>query len=222
MDGVGPIAMQYKLILGNQVYSGWTLRAWLILKHVGADFQEEVVPLYTDEFDRFRKDCFPARQLPTLIAYEGGARMIIWDSLSIAEFLHERHPASGVWPTDTSMRATARSLCAEMHAGFKALRSNMPVNLKRRYHSFMPDNETQADIARICDLWAWTRKEFNQPGPYLFGEAFTAADAFFAPIACRFRTYSIELNEDASAYVDALMKHPSKRIMSKLPSQRLG
>lgn len=201
--------MQYKLMLGNRVYSGWTLRAWLLFRHFGIDFEHEVVPLYTDEFDQFRKDCFPARQLPTLIATGGGSRRVIWDSLSIAEFLNEHHPAAGLWPSDPSMRAAARSLCAEMHSGFKALRSKMPVNLKRRYNAFKPDDETLADIQRISDLWSWTWSEFNNIGSYLFGESFTVADAFFAPVATRFRTYSIDLDEQSGAYVNLLLRHPA-------------
>jgi glutathione S-transferase len=201
--------MQYKLVLGNRVYSGWTLRAWLVFKHVGVDFEHEVVPLYTDEFDQFRKDCFPARQLPTLIATEGGNRQVIWDSLSIAEFLNERHPDARLWPDDASMRAAARSLCAEMHSGFKALRSKMPANLKRSYTTFEPDDETLADIQRVCDLWRWAWAEFNSEGPYLFGEYFTAADAFFAPVASRFRTYSIDLDDKSRAYTDLLLRHPA-------------
>lgn len=201
--------MQYKLILGNRVYSGWTLRAWLVLKHVCVDFQNEVVPLYTDAFERFRSDCYPARQLPALIAAEAGKRQVIWDSLSITEFLNERHPDAGLWPTDASMRAAARSLCAEMHSGFKALRSCMPVNLKRRYRTFEPDGETLADIQRVCDLWNWAWAEFKCEGPYLFGEHFTAADAFFSPVASRFRTYSIELDDRSRAYVDLLLRHPA-------------
>lgn len=201
--------MQFKLVLGNRVYSGWSLRAWLVFKHFGMDFEHEVVPLYTDEFEQFRKDCFPARQLPTLIATEASNRQVIWDSLSIVEFLNERHPDAGIWPSDPRMRAAARSLCAEMHSGFKALRSKMPANLKRHYTTFKPDDETLADIERICVLWRWVRTEFNCEGPYLFGENLSAADAFFAPVASRFRTYSIDLDDQSRAYSDLLLRHPA-------------
>ncbi|WP_422368650.1 glutathione S-transferase [Pelagibius sp.] len=201
--------MQYKLVMGNRVYSGWSLRAWLVLRQTRHEFQHEVVPLYTEEFDLFRKECFPARQLPALIATEGDTRRIIWDSLSITEFLSERHPDAGLWPEDASMRAAARSLCAEMHSGFKALRAKMPVNLKRHYKSFSPDDETLADIRRICDLWKWAWAESDGEGAYLFGERFTAADAFFAPVVSRFRTYSIDLDDLSNAYCDLLLRHPA-------------
>ena len=201
--------MHYKLILGNRVYSGWTLRAWLMLMQVGVSFEHEVVPLYSGAFDKFRRDCFPARQLPTLISTNSGRRHVVWDSLSITEFLNEQHPEARLWPDDTCMRAAARSLCAEMHSGFKALRSKMPVNLKRTYKTFEPDDETLADIQRVCDLWHWSWAEFNHEGPYLFGEYFTAADAFFAPVASRFRTYGITLDNRSHAYSDVLLRHPA-------------
>ena len=201
--------MQIKLILGNRVYSGWSLRSWLVLKQVGAEFQCTVVPLYTVEFSQFREDCFPARQLPTLIATEGSNRRVIWDSLAITEFLNERHPEARLWPGDASMRAAARSICSEVHSGFKTLRSKMPINLKRRYTNFEPDAETCADIRRVCDLWNWARSEFHQQGPYLFGKYFTAADAFFTPIASRFRTYSIDLDDPSRAYAELLLQYPA-------------
>lgn len=208
--------MHYKLLLGNRVYSGWSLRAWLLFRHFGIDFECDVVPIYTDEFDQFRKDCFPVRQLPALIVTEDDTSRVIWDSLSIAEYLNERHHGAGFWPVDPSMRAAARSLCAEMHSGFRALRSKMPVNLKRQYRSFKPDAETLADIERIRDLWLWTWSEFNSEGPYLFGENFTVADAFFTPVATRFRTYSIELDDRSGAYVDLLLHHPAVTEFCKL------
>ncbi|MDA7949440.1 MAG: glutathione S-transferase [Hyphomicrobiaceae bacterium] len=201
--------MQYTLILGNRVYSGWTLRAWLMLKHVGAEFEARVVPLYTNEFDRFREEYFPARQLPTLVATEDGTQNVIWDSLSITEFLNDRHPEARLWPEDPLARAAARSLCAEMHSGFNALRSNMPVNLKRCYTTFKPDGKTRADIERVCAFWTWAWREFGGEGPYLFGDRFTAADAFFVPVASRFRTYSIDLDSRSRAYADLILRHPA-------------
>ncbi len=201
--------MSYKLILGNRRYSGWSLRAWLLFKHFGIDCVHEVVPLYTEEFERFRKDCIPARQLPTLIVTEAGSRQVIWDSLSIVELLNERHPDVGIWPSCHRLRAAARSLCAEVHSGFTALRSKLPVNLDRRYTTFTPDGEAANDIERICGLWNWARTEFQCGGPYLFGENMSAADVFFTPIASRFRTYSIALDDRSRTYADLLLHHPA-------------
>ena len=201
--------MHYRLVLGNRVYSGWSLRSWLSFRHFGIDFDHEVVPLYTAAFEAFREDCFPARKLPTLIATEGQRQWVIWDSLAIAEFLCDRHADIAFWPSDPEMRATARSLCAEVHSGFTALRAKMPVNLRRRYSTFTPDDATHADIQRVCELWRWTLSTFECGGPYLFGRDFTVADAFFAPIATRFRTYAIALDDQSEAYGDALLRHPA-------------
>lgn len=199
----------YKLILGNKVYSGWSLRAWLLFKHFEIEFEHQVVPLYTDEFEKFRKDCFPARQLPALLAMQDQGSTIVWDSLSIAEFLHDQHPEAGIWPIDPIQRAAARSLCAEMHSGFKSLRSKMPVNLKRMYKNFRPDPDTLADIERIVILWSWAQSNWGGEGPYLFGNKFTAVDAFFTPVASRFKTYSIDLDDRSRAYMNVLLCHPA-------------
>lgn len=200
--------MTYTLIMGNRVYSSWSLRAWLMLKAFGIAFEHQVVPLYTPQFERFREEHFPARQVPTLVVSGGGERTLLWDSLSITEFLHERHPAANIWPSDPSARAAARSLCAEMHSGFKALRSTMPMNLKRRYRHFVPDADTRADIERIAELWKWASSSWSN-GPYLFGPSFTAADAYFAPVAARFRTYAIDLDNRSQDYADLLLSHPA-------------
>ena len=202
--------MTYTLIMGNRVYSSWSLRTWLMFRAFDIAFEHQVVPLYTPEFERFREDHFPARQVPTLVMSDGAERTLLWDSLSITEFLHERHRAANIWPSDPSARATARSLCAEMHSGFKALRSTMPMNLKRRYRRFVPDADTRADIERIVGLWRWASSNWSG-GPYLFGRSFTAADAFFSPVASRFRTYAVALDEQSQSYADMLLSHPSTK-----------
>lgn len=198
-----------KLYLGNRVYSSWSLRGWLLFAPFGLDADVEIVPLHTDAFEDYRKRVFPARQVPTLVVETAIGPQPIWDSLSIAEFLNERHPDAGLWPADTGARAAARSLCAEMHSGFRALRITMPMNLRRRYTTFQPDQDTAADIARICALWRWARENWGEDGPYLFGEKFTAADAFFAPVAARFETYATALDAPSKAYSDALLSHPA-------------
>jgi len=201
--------MNYELLLANRVYSGWGLRVWMIFEHFNIGFEHRIVPLYTDEFSQYKRDHFPARQLPALVVTSDDRQQVIWDSLSIIEFLHENHPSADIWPSNSNARAAARSICCEMHSGYKALRSKMPVNLKQHYKSFEPDAETRADIERLQSLWAWARNEFSSQGPYLFGKQFTAADAFFAPVAARFRTYSINLNEHDQAYCDLLLSHKS-------------
>ena len=200
--------MTYTLILGNRTYSSWSLRVWLLFKAFDIPFEYQVVPLYTPEFERFRKDHFPAKQVPTLEVEDKATLTPVWDSLSITEFLHERHADAGIWPSDRSARAAARSLCAEMHSGFKALRSTMPMNLKRRYRHFVPDADARADIERVLELWKWAASNWSD-GRYLFGRQFTAADAFFAPVASRFRTYAIDLDDRSQGYVDTLLSHPA-------------
>jgi len=199
--------MEYKLILGNRIYSSWSLRAWLMFKSFGISFQHRVVPLYTSEFEAFQADCFPARQVPVLLLADGADTTIVWDSLAIAELLHERHPRAGFWPSDPDARATARSLCAEMHSGFRGLRSTMPMNLKRTYSTFQPSPEAVRDIERISNLWNWAADRWGG-GPYLFGSEFTLADAFFTPVAARFRTYSIKVDAMAETYTNTLLSHP--------------
>ncbi len=201
--------MRYKVYLGNQVYSSWSLRVWMLLRAFKINFEYKVVPLYSEKFEEFRRQQFPAKAVPVLVASKEDDSTIIWDSLSITEFLHEHHPTLDIWPTDPMQRAIARSLCAEMHSGFNALRSTMPMNLKRQYKKFIPTVAAQTDLERIESLWEWSRLNCGQVGPYLFGKKFTAADAFFTPVAERLRTYSIDVNVLSKEYIDNLLNHPS-------------
>lgn len=202
-------SMQYRLILGNKVYSSWSLRGWLLMEAFGIEFEEQVIAMRSDDFARFQAEYHPARQVPTLVA-EGDSRpLLIWDSLAIAEFVHERHPDTGIWPAELGARAAARSLAAEMHSGFSAIRSTMPMNIRRQYSSFSPGNEAKAEIERLCALWNWSLSTWSNGGPYLFGDQFCAADAFFAPVASRFKTYGILLDSISDAYCKALLAHPS-------------
>ena len=203
--------MRYHLILGNQAYSSWSLRGWLLLDAFGIAFDHEVVPLYVPEYAQFEVDHYPANTVPALVVEEAGERQVLWDSLAIAEFLHERHPDAGIWPVDAAARAAARCLCAEMHSSYATLRSSMPMNVRREYRSFTANAETQADLARIEGLWAWARERYGGDGPYLFGERFCAVDAFYAPVASRCRTYGVALQPASREYVDALLDHPSTR-----------
>ena len=201
--------MHYHLIMGNQAYSSWSLRGWLLLQAFGIEFDHEVVPLYVPGYEQFLADNYPANTVPTLQAFDGQEKFTIWDSLAMAEFLHERHPEAGIWPTDKHARAAARSLCAEMHSSYMALRSTMPMNVRRVYKSIKPDAETRRDIDRIEDLWSWAASRWGGVGPYLFGEKFCAVDAFYAPVASRFRTYSVPLKPASQRYADALLNYPA-------------
>ena len=201
----------FALILGNKAYSSWSLRGWLLLKRSGAAFEELVVPLDRPGFKAEILAHSPSGRVPALVAGE----LTIWDSLAIAEYLHERFPDAGLWPEDSAARAVARAVTAEMHAGFAALREHLPMDLKRA--SLAPGEIVTstgalgADIARICEIWSDCRARFGAVhsggGRFLFGE-FGAADAFYAPVATRFRGYGVALEGAAAAYRDALLAWP--------------
>ncbi|MEO1328825.1 MAG: glutathione S-transferase family protein [Pseudomonadota bacterium] len=205
--------MSYTLVIGNKAYSSWSLRGWLLLEAYGIPFEEQLIPLYTDAFLAAQAPdgaLAPGRQVPTLIHQEGAERRVVWDSLAIAEYLAERHPEAGIWPSDPAARAAARCLAAEMHSGFSALRSNMPMNLKRSYPGRGRTPAVASDVERLEALWAWARAGFGGEGPFLFG-AFSATDAFFTPVASRLRTYAVALSGPAQAYCDALLATPAFR-----------
>ena len=199
----------YTLHLGNKAYSSWSLRGWLLFSAFGVPFDEKVTPMYTPEFEQLRRDLAPSYQVPTLLWMEGGEEHVVWDSLAIAELLAERHPQAGHWPQNPVARAAARTLAAEMHSSFRALRSAMPMNLKKQFPGKGRTSEVDADIARIFQLWAWARDRFGEGGPYLFGANFTAADAFFVPVALRFETYDVKAPESLAETLAALQNAPT-------------
>ena len=193
----------FKIVLGNKNYSSWSLRGWLALKRCGVAFDEEVVPLYQDDWRARLLAVSPAGKVPVLL-HDGQA---IWDSLAIAEYLAELFPAAGLWPEEREARALARAVSAEMHAGFAALRNAMPMNFRGDIQAPRRDAAVEADIARVAELWRDCRTGFGAGGPFLFGE-FSAADAFYAPVAARFAAYDVELPELAAAYRDAVLAWP--------------
>jgi glutathione S-transferase len=184
------------LVIGNKTYSSWSLRPWLLLKQLAIEFQEITVPLHAPDATAHIARYSPSGRVPVLLEGE----QVIWESLAIGETLAERHP--GVWPVDAARRALARSAASEMHAGFAALREELPFNCRARRSGVFPSAAAHADIARIVTLWATCRQTVNAgEGPWLFGP-FTLTDAMFAPVALRFHTYGIALPESAQAYVD--------------------
>ena len=197
--------MTVKLAIGNKNYSSWSMRPWLALRAAGISFEEIVIPLYTGPADKQRILEFnPAGKVPVLIDGD----LIVWDSLAIIEYAAERFPEAGLWPSDPARRAHARSICAEMHAGFAALRSECGMNLHRAVRAKPLSAAAQADIARIQQIWSECRQRHAQHGPFLFG-AFCAADAFYAPVVHRFRTYDIAVNDEARSYMAAMIAHPA-------------
>jgi len=200
--------MTYTLIIGDKAYSSWSLRGWLLLDAFGIPFEEQLVRLYSEEVDAYRRDFAPARTVPALQIEEGDERILVWDSLAIAETLAERHPEAGIWPEAPGARAAARSLAAEMHSGFTNLRGDLPMNTRRRGAGRDLRPEVRAEFDRLQSLWSWARGEWGGGSPYLFGP-FTAADAFFAPVAYRARCYEVALGGDGAAYMATLLAHPS-------------
>ncbi len=198
----------YVLHIGDRNYSSWSLRGWMLTAGFGLPVRCELHPMDGPEFAAYAAAEAPARTVPMLEWTEGATRVRAWDSLAIAETLAERHPEAGLWPKDAEARAAARSLAAEMHAGFAALRAACPMNIRRdRPPRAMPD-AALADLARLEALWGWAQGRFGADGPFLFG-AFCAADAFFAPILHRVRPYRLTVSDESRAYLDALAAHPA-------------
>lgn len=194
---------EYKLILGNKRYSSWSLRGWLLARQAGISFAEVVIPLRQPDTRARILEYSPAGKVPTLLI-DGAA---VWDSLAIAETLAEQFPDKGLWPADPGARRLARSVTAEMHSGFPALRNALPMDLSKHYpgHAIAP--EVQADIDRIRAIWGDCRQRYGTGGDFLFG-AFCAADAFYAPVVTRFRTYDVALDAVSQAYCAAVTGHP--------------
>ena len=192
------------IYLGNRNYSSWSLRPWLVLKQTGAPFDEEVIPLSEPTTRSTVLRFSPSGRVPALKHNE----LTVWDSLAICEYLAETFPAAKLWPEDKAARAVARAVSAEMHSGFAALRDHLPMNMRSSFPNRGVTPEVQADINRITAIWRDCRKRFGANGPFLFG-GFTIADAMYAPVVSRFRTYKIELEEETQAYTDAVWALPA-------------
>jgi glutathione S-transferase len=192
------------IYLGNKNYSSWSLRPWLALKQTGAAFDEELIPLSEANTRSTILRYSPSGRVPALTS--GG--LTVWDSLAICEYLAESFPAAQLWPADLAARAVARAVSAEMHSGFAALRNHLPMNMRSSFPNRGVTPEVQADINRITAIWRDCRKRFGAGGPFLFG-GFTNADAMYAPVVSRFRTYKVELEEEAQAYADAVWTLPA-------------
>ncbi len=197
--------MTLKLVIGNKNYSSWSMRPWLALRANNIAFEEIFIPLYTGDADKQRiLDVNPSGKVPALIDGD----VTIWDSLAIIEYAAERFPEARLWPGDRAARAHARSISAEMHSGFMALRNECGMNLHRPIGAIALSDEARANIARIRQIWTGCRAAYGKSGPFLFG-AFGAADAMFAPVVHRFRTYAIALEPEAQAYMDTMMSLPA-------------
>ena len=198
--------MTLKLVIGNKNYSSWSMRPWLALRANGIAFEEIFVPLYTDKkADKDRLLSFSASgKVPALIDGD----VTVWDSLAIIEYLAECFPDARLWPEDRAQRAQARAISAEMHSGFVPLRNECGMNLHRPIRAVALSEEAQANVARIQEIWIGCRERYGERGPFLFG-AFGAADAMFAPVVHRFRTYAIPVAPKAQLYMETMMGLPA-------------
>ena len=197
--------MTYHLAIGDRAYSSWSLRGWLLFDAFDIPVTVHTARLYTDEVARLLVDFPPARTVPAMRTPDGAG---VPDSLAIAEELATRHPTAGHWPVQSKARSVARVLCAEMHAGFSALRSHCPMNLRISYSDCAPTPAVLADLARIETLWDWARTETGSAGPWLCG-GYSAADAYYAPVAARIAGYNLPVGPAVATYVAAHLTHPS-------------
>ncbi len=188
-----------QLVIGNKNYSSWSMRAWLLLRFLDIPFEETNVDLYVPGTREKVKALGGETGLVPMLKEDG---FCVWDTFAIAEYLYERYPQ--IWPSDPHSRARARSVCAEMSSGLSALRNAMPVNIRLRKEAKKWPADVQADVERVSEIWRNCANQY--PGPWLFGD-FCAADIFFAPVATRFQTYSVALDEASKNYQQVILAH---------------
>lgn len=191
-----------KLLIGNRNYSTWSLRPWLVLKHFEIPFEDEVVQLSGEGFREYLATRSPTGRVPVL--FDGD--LVIPETIAIVEYLADLHPDKPIWPADIRQRAVARAAAAEMHSAFQSLRSHAPMNLRASHPGKVSIDSVARDLHRLETLWGDLLA--SSGGPYLFG-AFTAADAMFAPVATRIRTYSLPVSDVLGAYVEAIYSLPA-------------
>jgi glutathione S-transferase len=193
------------IYLGNKNYSSWSLRPWLVLKQTTVAFNEVVIPLYQPTSRETVLKYSPSGRVPALRHGD----ITVWESLAICEYLAESFPTFDLWPKDPAARAQARAVSAEIHAGFRALREHLPMNVRSSFPGRAITPEVQADINRVMAIWRDCRTRFGDgQGAFLFGK-FSIADAMYAPVVTRFRTYKVELEREAEGYCDTIMALPA-------------
>jgi len=195
-----------KLIIGNRAYSSWSMRGWLAVKQSGEEFEELVVPMFDDEWEKRREgDEFAPSLGKVPILWDGDC--VVWDSLAIIEFLADRVGRKHYWPEDDAARGMARSMAAEMHSSFANLRRELPMNVRKSYSPRELSGGVKDDINRILQLWAQARARFGGTGDFLFGD-YCATDIMYAPVVTRFITYGVPVPPFAALYMKAALSHP--------------
>jgi glutathione S-transferase len=201
---------EFTVVIGNKNYSSWSLRGWLMARIAGIEFEEILIPLDLPETQAAIRKHSPSGRVPVLL-HRG---LAVWESLAIAEYLNDLKPEVGLWPASAAARAHARSISTEMHAGFMELRNAMPMNIRASYPGKGMTPAVRTDIERITSIWRDCRKRFagafQKDDGFLFG-AFGAADAMFAPVVTRFRTYGVKLDTDSDAYCNAVLAQPAMK-----------
>ena len=198
------MATDLTLVIANKTYSSWSLRPWLAMTHFGEPFDEIVIPLHQDATSSEILKYSPAGKVPVL--HHGS--ITVWESLAILEYMADAFYDRLWWPADPHAKAHARYIAAEMHAGFGALRTAMPMNLRKTYSARAWSSDVTKDIGRIQDIWCDARARFGSWGDFLFG-SFTIADAMYAPVVTRFKTYTVEMDDVCSAYAEAILTLPA-------------
>jgi glutathione S-transferase len=214
------MATRYRLFIGSKNWSSWSLRPWLAMKMAKVPFEEILIPLRTPDTKPNILLHSPSGKIPALHIVEKGKETIVWDSLAICETLAERFPRAKLWPKSPLLRAEARSIVAEMHSGFQAMRGALSMEIAARHATPELDAATKADVARIIAIWngALARKA---KGGFLYGH-FTVADAFYAPVATRFRTYGIPVSGPAQAYMRRLLALAPMKEWEKAAKKEAG
>lgn len=195
-----------KLIIGNKAYSSWSLRPWIVMKAFGIAFEETLIQLRSPDTAANIKKFSGGAKLPVLIDGD----VLVWETIAILEYLADRFPEHAIWPRDAKARAHARSVSAEMHAGFQALRAACGMEVTKRFAAKERGPAVAADVDRIAAIFREARSRFGGAGPFLYG-GFSAADGMYAPICTRLRTYAITVDPVSQAYVDAVLSHPAYR-----------
>jgi glutathione S-transferase len=199
----------FHLYIGYREVSSWSMRAWLPLRKTGVAFEETLIRYRLPDHRKRLLEVSPSGKVPLLVHNRDGREIKVWDSLAIGEYLADLFPEKRLWPEDPAARAFARSIAAEMHSGFKALREHLPMALLERRPKRIDDKDARADIARVDAIWCEARDRWGkkQSGPWLFGH-FTIADGMYAPIATRFRTYGVHLDSTCHNYMETVLTDP--------------
>lgn len=191
------------LVIGNKNYSSWSLRPWILMRHMGLAFSEKRIALFIESMERELVPYFSNSKVPVLVDGD----LVVWDSLAIMEYVSENYLNGQGWPADSKARAIARSVSAEMHSSFASLRAALPMNCRKKFADFRLAPEVLPDIDRVKAIWQKCRTEYGDKGAWLFGD-FSIADAMFAPVALRFAGYDVPLNELLQNYVQSFLDHP--------------